>query len=196
MESNRKTQIHVQVSFSQLHSKSIVQFPTSPKFSQIGSEKHCTWKICILTSNNGDYYIVETNIKHYLKCRVKSKSFSLPFIFFFAMTSEAFIVLPAQTILFLKSVCLIVEGITHKAIVVCSNLPFQPFLLSFSLWYLIQKPHRTTHCFPNALSLPHLFAIAYPIACQFPLLTSFLLTSHHLSTCGPNLLSFAHCLCC
>lgn len=127
---------------------------------------------------------------------MKSKSFSFPFIFFFAMASETFIILPAQTILFLKSVCLIVGGTTHQAIVVCSNLPFQPFLLLFSLWYLMQKPHGTTHCFPNTLSLPCLFAIAHSIACQFPLFTSFLLTSHHLSTCGPNLLSFAHCLCC
>lgn len=37
---------------------------------------------------------------------------------------------------FLMSLSLIVQGITHKDIVVCSNLPFQPFLLSLTPWYL------------------------------------------------------------
>ena len=172
----------------------------SPQFRQLGSEKHCSWRIsCILISNKWDYYTVETNNEHCLKCKVKLESFSFSFIFSLAMTSEAFILSPAQTIPFVKSVSLSVPGITHKDTVVCSNLPVQPFLLALSLGDLMLRLHENTH----AAQTHHLFLASLPLymlspVYGMPLPVTHQLASHlpPLSGWGPDPLSFAHCICC
>lgn len=109
--------------------------------------------------------------------------FLFPFHFLsFHMTSEcqAFVLLPAQSILFLMSVSLIVQGITHKDIVVCSTLPLQLFLLSLSPWYLMLKLHCTLLSKHTISSMPpcHCTPCVLCVECSFPSLSYCPLISH------------------
>lgn len=147
---------------------------------------------------------VENNIKHYLKYKVRSKSFFFPLsfslfphdlkvpgIFFFIIISTKHPFSDVYKPDYSKHQLLGYSFLLHQ--------PFQPFIPSSSPWYLMLKLHRTAHCSPNTPSLPGLVSITYPVPSAgnavSPHSPAFPPPPAHLSRCAANL-TFTCYMCC